>query len=146
MKKRSNKFIIIFIFFLSGVLGLSLSIFTHYHANNNLSPSPPDASIIQTYHYPTVFVKKLIGDPQAGKKIFKEFCETCHGQPPLIDVNAPRIGDKNTWEIKRKQGIMTLLKITANGAGAMPARGGCFECSDAQLREAIKYMLVVSKL
>jgi len=35
----------------------------------------------------------------------------------------------------------TLLKMTIQGVGAMPARGGCFECSDGQLKEAIIYML-----
>ena len=79
--------------------------------------------------------------PDAGRKIFKEFCATCHAEQPLIDIRAPRIGDKAIWSALSKQGFATLLKVTIEGRGAMPARGGCFECSDAQLTETIQYIL-----
>jgi cytochrome c5 len=59
----------------------------------------------------------------------------------VIDVNAPRLGDKKAWLMRQKLGLTNLLKITVNGKGAMPARGGCFECSDKQLLMAIQYIL-----
>jgi len=34
-----------------------------------------------------------------------------------------------------------LLEHTSEGFGAMPARGGCFECTDEQLELAILAML-----
>jgi cytochrome c5 len=86
-------------------------------------------------------VKQLIGDPLAGKKIFREFCASCHDDHPRIDVPAPRLHDQKTWQLRQKMGENSLLQITINGMGAMPARGGCFECSDAQLRETIRYIL-----
>lgn len=129
-------FLILFILLLSGFIGFLTSLYFHHHQAQSA-----DTQIIQTFHYPALFVKQLAGDPQAGEKIFKEFCAACHSKQPFIDVHAPKIGDKKVWVSRRKMGMPTLLKITINGVGAMPARGGCFECSDEQLRQTIKYML-----
>lgn len=128
---------IIFILALSGMCGFTLSLYFHARSQTDSNDIP----VIQTFHTPAIFVKQLEGDPRAGEKIFKEFCASCHANEPIIDIKAPRIGDKKAWQSREKQGMETLLKITANGAGAMPARGGCFECSDDQLRAAIHYIL-----
>ena len=42
-------------------------------------------------------------------------------------------------------GMPVLLKLTIDGKGAMPARGGCFECSDEQLMDVIKYIVSQSE-
>ena len=94
-----------------------------------------------TFHSPSTFVRQLEGDPEAGSKIFHMFCASCHASAPLIDVEAPPIGDEKRWSLWSKVGRLTLLQLTLQGKGAMPARGGCFECSDAQLMEAIDYIL-----
>src|SRR5258708_7839461 len=99
------KLIIISILFLSGLLGLSLSLYLHRDTNAKLH-------VIQTYHYPAQLVQQLAGDPNAGEKIFKEFCAACHASPPIIDISAPRIGDKKAWEARRRMGIDVLLKLT----------------------------------
>jgi cytochrome c5 len=119
---------------LSGVLGFLFSLYVHRPHTDVVQPA-------ETFHYPMNFVKQIQGDPQAGMKIFKEYCASCHAKTPLIDVKAPPIGDKNAWDERRKKGDDELLKVTLRGKGAMPARGGCFECSDAQLQETIRYML-----
>ncbi|RDI43358.1 c-type cytochrome [Aquicella lusitana] len=142
MQKRTKSYLIVLIFALSGVCGFSLSLY-QYSAGAN---SAVDAiRVTQTVHYPAIRVRQLLGDPQAGEKIFNEFCATCHAAPPLVDVNAPRIGDKKRWQTLRRVNTKTLLAITLKGAGAMPARGGCFECSDEQLQAAIQYMVDKSK-
>lgn len=128
---------IIFLFMASGALGLAVSLYVHQNSS--------DVTQMQTFHSPARFVKQIQGDKDAGRKIFKEFCAACHAKEPSIDIEAPRIGDKKAWENRHKLGISALLKITINGAGAMPARGGCFECSDEQLREAIDYILINSR-
>lgn len=131
--KPATLVLIILLFLFSGLLGFSLSWYIH-------RPNP-EVPVIETYHYPASFVKQLKGDPLAGKKIFKEFCTTCHGRQPIIDIPAPRIGDQKIWQALDTIGVDNLLKITVTGKGAMPARGGCFECSDDQLRATIVYML-----
>jgi cytochrome c5 len=144
MKKIS----IISLLILSGIVGFFFS----WHQYQRPIPEPitdfglpPDVQLIKTSHSPVTFVSQLKGDPDAGRKIFKEFCASCHSQQPLIDVPAPRIGDKKAWGKLRKIGIDNLLKITTSGVAAMPARGGCFECSDDQLRQAIQYILQESR-
>ncbi len=129
MKKSIQYICIILLFILSGVCGFLFSLYNH--------PSS-DAKL---YHSPISFVKHIKGDKDAGRKIFNEFCASCHAVNPVISVNAPRVNDKKRWDKYRKLGVQTLLIMTLQGQGAMPARGGCFECSDEQLRETIQYML-----
>lgn len=135
MQKSTQQALIIVVFILSGLLGLGLSVYQH---NKNSTPAP---TITRTFHSPVTFVKQLAGDKDAGRKIFLEFCSACHGKEPKIDIPAPRIGDKQIWKALAHIGMPGLLKMTIRGKGAMPARGGCFECSDGQLREAIQYIL-----
>jgi len=132
MYRYKYKFLIIFLFLLSGAFGFLLSLYVHRYEN---------VSHLETYHYPATFVRQLEGDRNAGKKIFQEFCAACHAENPSIQVNAPRINDAQYWKALRKLGISALLKITIQGKGAMPARGGCFECSDEQLEMTIEYIL-----
>ncbi len=142
MKKNFYVVWIIIALMLSGLLGFFISLYQH---NHDAIPRPEgvngDVQLIETFHYPSTFVKQLQGDPRAGEKIFKQFCTSCRNNPPIIDVKAPRINDKKAWEIRRQMGMDTLMKLTTTGVGAMPARGGCFECSDEQLRETILYIL-----
>jgi cytochrome c5 len=133
-----KKYIII-LFIISGLLGFSFSFYIHYGFKADKKEN--DVEVIRTFHYPALFAEQLKGDKNAGEKIFKEFCSACHAKYPTIDVQAPRIGDVNAWKKRKKLGIETLLMITIQGVGAMPARGGCFECSDEELREAIQYMI-----
>jgi cytochrome c5 len=134
-----KKTYIIVLLIVSGILGFVASYYSHRYINP--TSSAPDVPVIQTFHYPATFVNQLKHDPDAGRKIFKEFCATCHDKKPLIDIRAPRIGDKAAWKVRRKMGMPALLNITIIGVGAMPSRGGCFECSDQQLRETIQYIL-----
>jgi len=129
----------VWILLLSGMAGLLFSIYMHNKPQ--ILTTPNQIPTIETFHSPAIFVKQLTGDPLAGKKIFQEFCRSCHADQPLIDVPAPRLHDKKAWQLKRKVGEDALLAITINGVGLMPARGGCFECSDEQLRETIRYIL-----
>lgn len=71
----------------------------------------------------------------------QHFCASCHAASPLIPLGAPRIGEKEDWAPRIKRGINSLFSHTEEGFNAMPARGGCFECSDEQLMLAILSML-----
>jgi cytochrome c5 len=129
VKRRIQYICIILLLILSGVSGFLLSLYKHP----------------RHFHSPTSFVKQIQGDKDAGRKIFNEFCASCHGNNPIISVNAPRINDRKRWDAYRNLSIDTLLMMTIQGRGAMPARGGCFECSDEQLREVILYILPSSR-
>lgn len=138
-----KKILIIFAFACSGLCGFILSWYMNRPLNHPLQTN--EVLLIETYHHPVTFVNQLTGDPQTGRKIFQEFCATCHAKRPIINIEAPRIGDKKSWQNLKRLGFDTLLKVTIKGAGAMPARGGCFECSDEQLKQAIEYILKKSQ-
>lgn len=92
-------------------------------------------------HHPQDFLEKIAGTPDEGQQIVQHFCSHCHAEKPLIPLGAPRIGRRSDWEGRLKQGIAPLLQHTAEGYHAMPARGGCFECSDEQLLLSVLAML-----
>jgi cytochrome c5 len=79
---------------------------------------------------------------QEGKKIYEQHCDRCHnGSYP----GAPKLGDKAAWAGLIDQGIPKLLNNTINGHKKMPARGACYQCTQAQLLEALIYMVEISK-
>jgi len=92
-------------------------------------------------HHPQEFLQSISGTKNEGEQIYNHFCVNCHANKPLISLGAPRIGVKSDWQLRLKQGMEVLFKHTDEGMNAMPARGGCFECTDKQLMLAILFML-----
>lgn len=92
-------------------------------------------------HHPQDFLNSIAGSSNEGEQIVQHYCINCHAEKPIIPLGAPRIGSLTDWQPRIKQGIDTLLARTNEGLNAMPARGGCFECSDKQLLLAIIAML-----
>lgn len=92
-------------------------------------------------HKPQDFLKAVAGTKNEGSEIVQHYCAVCHAAIPEIPVGAPRIGEKADWNDRLALGLDVLFKHVDEGMGLMPARGGCFECSDEQLRLAIQAML-----
>ncbi len=92
-------------------------------------------------HHPQEFLNSIAGSKNEGQKIIQHYCAVCHAEKPLIKLGAPRIGVKADWDARIKQGMQKMFAHTSEGLNAMPARGGCFECSDEQLMLAIVAML-----
>lgn len=72
-----------------------------------------------------------------GKAVYGKFCGVCHAAGV---AGAPKKGDKAAWGPRVKQGMETLLKHAKNGLNAMPPKGTCASCSDAELQAAIVFM------
>jgi len=76
---------------------------------------------------------------RSGIEVYEGTCIACHGK---TTQGAPIPGDKEDWDIRKKQGMKQLLSHTINGFGDfMPVRGGCFDCNDKELLSAIEYMI-----
>ena len=75
--------------------------------------------------------------PRTGQQIVQLQCAQCHEKG--VD-GAPKIGDTQAWIPRLKNGLEATVLSAANGHGAMPARGGLANISDAELRNAIVYM------
>ncbi|KTC75598.1 cytochrome c5 [Legionella birminghamensis] len=92
-------------------------------------------------HRPQEFLEDIKGSPAEGEQIVQHFCATCHAEKPMINLGAPISQEDKDWQPRVKQGLSKLLEHTEEGYSAMPPRGGCFECSDEQLKLAILAML-----
>jgi cytochrome c5 len=99
--------------------------------------------VIAASHHPQQFLESIRNTEEEGTQIVTHFCANCHAIKPLIELGAPKMHQDCDWHLRIKQGLDGLLKHTAEGYGAMPARGGCFECSDLQLKLAILAMLPI---
>ena len=74
---------------------------------------------------------------RSGKQVVEEQCVKCH----QAGVNgAPKIGDRDAWIPRMKQGLNNLVRAAIRGHGGMPARGGRADLTDAEFRAAILYM------
>lgn len=74
---------------------------------------------------------------RTGQQIVQAQCAKCHREGV---GGAPRIGDRAAWIPRLKPGLDVLVRSATRGHGAMPARGGLADLSDAELRSAIIYM------
>jgi len=74
---------------------------------------------------------------RSGEEIVNAQCSKCH-QAGV--GGAPRIGDRDAWVPRLKQGLDTLVQSAIRGHGGMPARGGMANLTDSELKDAIVYL------
>jgi cytochrome c5 len=81
-----------------------------------------------------------------GKKVYESSCAACH-MPGV--AGAPKTGDKAAWKDRIAQGNDMLYTHAIKGyqgkAGMMPAKGGFPNLSDAEVKEAVDFMVAGSK-
>lgn len=80
------------------------------------------------------------GPPRSGEQVYAYRCAACHAK---TTQGAPMPGDDIEWGLRAKQGMKVLMQHTIEGYKQllMPPRGGCGNCSDAELKAAVVYML-----
>jgi cytochrome c5 len=74
---------------------------------------------------------------RSGEQVVKAQCANCHESGT---GGAPKIGDKDAWVPRMKQGIDYLVRSAIRGHGGMPARGGMANLTDTEIRSAVTYM------
>jgi len=77
-----------------------------------------------------------------GEQVVQGACLSCHGTGV---AGAPKIGDKAAWAPRIAQGDEALLTNAIQGLRAMPPRGACMNCTDADLKAAVDYMVSQSE-
>jgi cytochrome c5 len=75
---------------------------------------------------------------RTGEQVVAETCGKCHSTG---EHGAPKIGDRDAWIKRAKDGYARVLQSALKGHAGMPARGGLAELSDAEIKRAIDYML-----
>lgn len=85
-------------------------------------------------------------DLAAGKATYDAACVACHGAGL---AGAPKVGDKAAWKDRIAQGMNVLNDHANKGfkgkSGFMPAKGGRANLSDAEVNNAVAYMVEQSK-
>lgn len=92
-------------------------------------------------HHPQAFLENIKHSNKRDQLIYEQFCETCHHEQAQISVGAPKPQSVADWKPRILKGKDVLFRHTDEGIGLMPPRGGCFECSDADLWAAILFMM-----
>ena len=73
---------------------------------------------------------------RSGEQVVEQVCSACH---TIEFMNAPRIGNKEEWAPRAKEGLDTLAEHALKGYGNMPPQGDVVSAAEA--RAAVKYMV-----
>lgn len=77
-------------------------------------------------------------DPSKGKAVYEANCAACHATGV---AGAPKMGDKAAWGPRVSQGYATLYSHALNGIRGMPAKGGNAGLSEADLANAVGFLM-----
>jgi cytochrome c5 len=80
--------------------------------------------------------------PKSGEEVYNASCMSCHSTGV---AGAPKLGDAAAWAPRIAAGMDSLLANATNGLNAMPPKGLCMACSEAELQGAIEYMVSKSQ-
>ena len=80
------------------------------------------------------------GGGRSGEEVYNATCVACHGTGAS---GAPKIGDTEAWAPRIEKGMDTLMDSAMNGVAgtAMLPKGTCNDCSEAEMRKAVEYMV-----
>jgi cytochrome c5 len=126
--------------FSAGVLSLSMSVWASEELAVRIKPV--GTSCMEGQPCAAAVVAASSGT-RTGEELYTAKCSLCHGAGVL---GAPKIGDASAWgprvAARKMEG---LLDHAIKGFNSMPARGTCADCSDDEIKGAVKYMVDNSK-
>ena len=79
---------------------------------------------------------------RSGKEVVETVCSGCHAAGLH---GAPKIGDREAWIPRLRQGLESIVSSAIRGHGKMPARGGMAALTDGEIRAAVTYMFTGGK-
>jgi len=74
-------------------------------------------------------------EPDMAK--YDKSCKVCHAAGA---AGAPKTGDAEAWAPRMAKGMDALVASVNKGLNAMPPKGMCFDCTDADYAALIQYM------
>jgi cytochrome c5 len=77
-----------------------------------------------------------------GKALYEVACAACHNNAV---AGAPKFADKAAWAPRIKDGVPHLVATVIKGKGAMPAKGGKADATEADIKAAVEYMIAAAK-
>ena len=88
-------------------------------------------------HWVEPATAKDLAVERSGERVVKSQCVKCH-EGGLR--GAPKIGDREAWIPRMKQGLDSLVRSAIRGHGGMPPRGGQANLTDSEIQAAVLYM------
>ena len=102
------------------------------HIQETVEPS--NATMLEPQTEQKIAVKK-----NCGQATYEQYCVVCHRAGV---VGAPKFRNEADWHPRMaKQSIDSLTATALKGLNAMPIKGACQECTDADIKAAIQYMV-----
>lgn len=80
--------------------------------------------------------------PRSPEALYQSHCQVCHQSGA---AGAPILGKKAAWTARVAQGVEVLYQHAIGGYNAMPAKGGCINCSDEEIKSVVDYILANSQ-
>jgi cytochrome c5 len=80
---------------------------------------------------------KDLATERSGERVVRSQCVKCH-EAGLR--GAPKIGDREAWIPRMRQGLDYLVRSAIRGHGGMPPRGGEANLTDSEIQAAVLYM------
>ena len=77
-----------------------------------------------------------------GKVVYDKACAACHA---AAVAGAPKLGDKAAWAPRVGAGKAALVATVIKGKGAMPPKAGQVALSEADIAQAVDFMLAAVK-
>ena len=79
------------------------------------------------------------GEKNPGRETYEQHCVVCHRDGV---AGAPKFRDATDWKSRLgKEDLDSMTATAIKGLNAMPAKGTCQECSEADMKAAIRYMV-----
>ena len=78
------------------------------------------------------------GAARTGAEVYRDYCASCHSGGMQ---GAPVANDAEEWQPRLAKGAAALFEKAKQGFDAMPPKGTCMDCTDAELQAAIDEML-----
>ena len=100
-------------------------------------PAPPAAALSDDAAVRLEEALKVVDATDIAEQ-WARSCALCHGNG---NGGAPLVGDVEAWRPRIATGEETLLHNTLEGLGNMPPLGYCMDCTEADFRQLIRFML-----
>ncbi|HEY6527693.1 MAG TPA: cytochrome c5 family protein [Cellvibrionaceae bacterium] len=129
------------VFFSASILSLSLS--TAWAAEDVAERiKPVGKSCMEGQPCAAAVVAASFGT-RTGEELYTAKCSLCHGAGVL---GAPKFGDASAWGPRiAERKLEGLYEHAIKGFNAMPPKGTCADCSDDEIKGAVKYMVDKAK-
>ena len=80
-------------------------------------------------------------EPRSGEVVYTTSCYSCHATGA---AGAPKLGAADWGNRLAVRGLEALYTNAIEGYNAMPAKGLCLDCTDAEIKAAVDYILAES--